>query len=1113
MVAMSFEANYKRLNAAQKQAVDTIEGPVLVVAGPGTGKTQLLALRAANILQRTDTAPQNILCLTYTEVGARNMRERLSSLIGQAAYDIRISTYHGFGSDIIRANAEYFSEYGNEQPVDRLGQDTILQEIFAKLPASNQLWRAESYLKDALDFIAECKNNGLLPDDIRTVAAHNKAFVEEASKNATETLQTVVKMNKSVVPAFESLLNKLAPLAGNKTIAGGVIQPLANLAVSQLNNALTAYEATGKTNELTKFKNDWLAKNSKNQWVFTGMREVNKLLGAADVFEQYNAALKAAQLYDYSDMINRAIAGLTQYDELRFSLHEQYLYVMLDEFQDTNYAQLKLVELLTNNPNAEGRPNILAVGDDDQAIFSFQGADITNMLQFTQMYKDVQVITLTENYRSHGDILHAAAGVATQIEDRLSNQLGTGEKVLAAKNESIKSATIQRQQYKSDVAQFDAVARQIAGLIKAGTPPQEIAVLAPQHRHLEPLIPYLQALDIPIRYDKRENVLDDPHVLELTAMAELITALAANDQPLADSIWPRVLSADFWELPTSTIWKLSWQSNENRYKADKEHHWQALMMEQPALKPIALFFAKLASLAQIDTLETMLDYIVGVAPLTLNEPDLAEYTSPYYDFYFGQSARANTPQEFTHTLSNLTVLRQHLREYRRTADAPLKLQDLLTFVADYHAAGEKLLNTSPYHSAQNAVQLMTAYGAKGLEFDAVFVLATQDDVWGMGARGKSSNITLPPNLQIIRRAGSTKDEKKRLFYVAITRAKHSLFLTGYSQNYAGKNTTALEFLAEADGKVSILPPKHRIILENSQEVLEQEALQHFWTTRHAPLGIQQPDLRELVLPRLEDFQLSATHLNSFTDLVYGGPDAFFINTVLRFPKAPTADGQYGNAMHETLESLQHHLRREGELPDVDEAIKIFTEKLKLKRLSQNDFSRQHERGALALKAFIPQWWHNFTPDAETEKDFKHEGVFVGAAHLSGKLDQLLVDTEQKSIRVVDFKTGKSHAKWTREVKMHKYKQQLLFYKLSVENSHSYKGYDVEQGSLVFVEPDDDGIINELSLPYTTADLERTKKLINAIWHRIKKLDFPDISEYSADLKGIEAFEDWLIENA
>ena len=147
MVSKDFTKEYSNLNPKQKEAVDHIEGPVMVLAGPGTGKTQLIALRAANILNKTDVLPQNICCLTYTEVGARNMRKRLSSLIGQQAYDIKISTYHGFGSDLIRQHREYFIDLNDDKPLDSMGQIKILKEIYELVPTSNPLWREEVYLK------------------------------------------------------------------------------------------------------------------------------------------------------------------------------------------------------------------------------------------------------------------------------------------------------------------------------------------------------------------------------------------------------------------------------------------------------------------------------------------------------------------------------------------------------------------------------------------------------------------------------------------------------------------------------------------------------------------------------------------------------------------------------------------------------------------------------------------------------------------------------------------------------------------------------------------------------------------------------------------------------
>jgi len=1102
---MTFAEGYKQLNSAQKEAVDTIDGPVLVIAGPGTGKTQLLALRAANILSKTDTQPQNILCLTYTEVGARNMRERLTKLIGQDAYDIRISTYHGFGSDIIRQYGEYFVDSSAEKPIDKLGQDAILQEIFKTLPASNPLWRADIYLKDALGFISECKRAQLSPADIRVIAASNESFIGAASEITKQTIPVFARMNKEVGLTFVELLNNIRHLAKAENLPED-ISPLSKMCLEDVIAAVEFYSETGKTNELTAFKNKWLEKNADNEWVMGGMYTVKKMRGGADIYEQYLAALKQKGLYDYDDMITKAIKGLQQNDELRYSLHEQYLYVMLDEFQDTNRSQLKLVELLTNNPVQEGRANILAVGDDDQAIFSFQGAEHANMARFVSLYKDVKIITLTDNYRSHGDILHTAFNVANQIEERLSHTLKTGDKVLAAKNTSIPNAVVSRQNFKSDIAQFDWVANQIAKLIQQGTPAQEIAVIAPQHKYLEPLVPYLQAFDVPVRYDKRENVLEDQHILELIRMAELVMALAQNNHGIADSLWPAVLSGEYWQLPTSTIWRLSWQNYE-----DKASHWQALMMQDAVLGPIALFFARLSQIAHTETLESLFDYIVGVQSVTLNEPDMPTYASPYYEYYFGKKAQTETPQTFTHVLSNLTVLRQKIREYRQDAERPLMLQDLLDFVMDYQNAGEKLLNTSPYHSADNSVQLMTAYGSKGLEFDAVFVLAVHDEVWGMKARGKNNIITLPQNLSVIRYAGSTKDEKKRLFYVAITRAKHSLYLTSYSQNYAGKATEALEFLNESEGKALALPAHLQTVAHNDTDAPALEALQHFWTTRHWG-GAQTVSLRELVLPRLETFQLSATHVNTFTNVVFGGPQEFFLKTILKFPQAPTSDGQYGNAIHETLEAMQHTLRRTGELPDIDQAIAIFTERLKSKRLSDAEFTRQSERGSLALADFIPWWWHNFTPEAQSEYDFRQEGSFVGDAHLSGKLDQLLIDNDDKTIRVVDFKTGKPHSKWTNEPKLHNNRQQLLFYKLLIENSHSFKGYDVNEAKLVFVGADMNGNNAELPISYKQDELNRMAKLVVAVWHRIKNLDLPDISGYSKDLKGITEFEDWLIAN-
>lgn len=1105
---------FSGLNDAQKQAVDTIDGPILVVAGPGTGKTQLLALRAANILQKTDVQAQNILCLTYTENAARNMRERLTQFIGKQAYDLRISTYHGFGSDIIREYSEYFTDFNANKPIDSIGQNKIMHQIYDELPATNVLWRPEVYLKDTLGFISEAKRNLLLPTDIRTIATDNQRAIKEVSKLTKKHLSALIKINKDSPELFKNLLLDLNKNVSNKTLPRNILA-LDQMALRDLAEAIETYNVTNKTNPITTFKNKWLAKDSNNNWVLAGNKEANKMLAAADIYELYLKKLQEQSYYDYDDMILNAIEGLKNNSELRYTLQEKYQYIMLDEFQDTNLAQLELISLLSNNPNSEGQPNVLAVGDDDQAIFSFQGADLTNMIRFYNMYKDVKTITLTENWRSHQQILDTSKYISEQIEERLHSKLGFDAKKLIAKNPKLPNkANIQRRHFKSDIAELDWVATKIANLVKNGAKATEIAVIAPKHKYLEPLVPYLQNQGVPIRYDKRENVFEDPNIIDVINSVKLVIALKDNDYRTADSLWPAVLSAKHLKLATSTIWQLSWQSSENRYKDKVESNWTNLMQKDITLKPIALFYIKLSQIAQYETLEAILDYIVGTNPLELNEPDLKGYRSPYYAYHFGDVKNPQHPILYNQLLSNLTVIRQKLRAYK--SDGPLFIDDFIEFIDAYQNADEKLLNTSPYHESQDAVQLITAFGAKGLEFEYVFVLATLDDVWGMKARDKNSNLSLPENLKIIRHAGSNKDEKKRLFYVALTRAKHSLYITSFGQNYAGKQSTHLEFLDESEENGSLvsqaMPKDNRIVAKDDSNPPGIEAVQSFWHHRHIQ-DASQPTLMELIKPRLEGFQLSATHLNNFTDLVYGGPESFLLNTILRFPKGPSADGQYGNAIHETIDTLHQYNKKNGHLPEIEDIISIYQNKLQAKDLNKNDYKRMLSRGEQALQAFIPVWWHNFSPANQSEASFRNEGVFVDDAHLSGNLDHLLIDHENQELIVVDYKTGKSQAKWSKDIKMHKYRQQLLFYKLLLQGSHTYKKYSVLKGRLVFVEPDENGVINELEIIYDEQELDHLKQLIKAVWQRIMALDLPDVSQFKNDYKGTLEFEDWLINNS
>ena len=1102
------------LNAEQQQAVDTLDGPLLVIAGPGTGKTQLLSARVANILEQTDTPPQNILCLTFTESGAANMRERLTRFIGPAAYDVAISTYHAFGGDLIRRYPEYFTETRLQNPVDELGRHQIVAGIVAAMPYGNPLKQTQHHLEDLISTMSEAKRALLTPADLRAIADENLQYIRHVSHAMQPLFAGFTRMPglAKAGPIFRQLADVLAASAAP---AHQHIRSLAEFAAASLETALAQAAESDSGRPLTTWKNTWLAKDDTNCFVLAGTLESKRMRALADVLEQYGAALETQGLYDFDDMISRAVKALEDNAELRYNLQERYLYLLLDEFQDTNAAQARLVALLTDNPISEGRPNIMAVGDDDQAIYAFQGARYSNMLDFYNAYRDVRVINLTKNYRSHAAILLAAEQTAGQIQERLYRRFDGASKTLEAANSALpQQAVLVRREFLSDIAQADWIAREIRSLIDRGTPAHEIAVLAPRHRQLEPLVPYLDHLGVPVRYEKRENILEAPVVRQLLTMSRLVLALADNNEAVADHLWPQVLSYDFWQLPVSRIWEMSWRIADERGAGQHASWSRMLLADGKAFRIPALLCMSMAGRAGQETGETMLDYLTGTIAADTHEADLPRVYSPLRAYYTGETVRRDDPELFYQTLSHLTVLRARLREHQQTREGALTLRDLITFTDLYEAAGERMINTSPYAQADSAVQLLTVFKAKGLEFQHVFLPSCQDDVWGSTSRGQSNRISLPANLAPIRHAGATDDERLRIFFVALTRAKVGLHLTSVTRTYTGKPTRRLKYLDEReqpDGRVEayILPQHARTVQHDDTAPPSQKTLEKAWHHRHTD-GLTDTSLRALLAGRLRDYRLSPTHLGTFLDLEYGGPERFFLSTLLRFPEAPAPDGEFGNAVHETLEWFQHQVSTRHAAPSISEAIAFFTEHMARRKLTEPRIALETERGRTALAAYLTARSAMFRPDDRAEVNFRGEQVRLGEVLLSGKVDRLEIDQKSRTITVVDYKTGKSHSRWERTPKLDRYRRQLYCYKILVENSRTFSDYRVRQGRLEFIEPDTSGRINTLEVTFTADDEEHTAQLLQALWQHVHQLRFPQTSAYSAGTSGIARFEQDLI---
>ncbi len=1105
-----FDGMYRKLNDAQRQAVDAIDGPLLVIAGPGTGKTQLLSARVANILRQTDVSPSSVLCLTFTEAAAGNMRERLTGMIGEAAYDVHIDTYHSFASDIIRSNPEYFEtidlqtgqDSRMERPIDDIRQLDIIRSIIDGLPYDDPLKKAQHYLKSVSGTISDLKQAALTPADVAAIASENLSACRKLSPpihNLMAPHGSIPRKADTAISLFASINDTLVAHGSN----------LAQTAHTELTAALEHATEQNSTKPLTAWKNTWLTKDEDDNWTFTTPRHAERLASLAKIYATYQDTLQRGGEYDFNDMIIQTIHALQTKPELKFNLQERYQYILLDEFQDTNAAQFELVKQLADHPVHEGRPNIMAVGDDDQGIFAFQGADIGNMIAFINTFRDVQVINLTQNYRSHHDILHVAHQIAGQIESRLHHNLDNVTKTLeAAATHLPKQATIARHEFASQASEFGWIADQIDALSKQGVPLSEISVIAPRHAVLENLVPFLNAQNIPVSYEKRENIFEAPIVQNILLCAEFLQAAAVQDIQNIDMLLPRVLSLYFWKIPTKTIWQLNWAAYAQQRTDGKR--WAELALEDTATQDAAEFLLALGQQADRLPLEHMLDYLTGATPLTLDGD--RSYTSPLKAYYFSAQARQNSPLLFYEAISHLSVIRSVLREQQTTADNQLTIKHLLDLRRTYAEAEQPLINTHPSAQAAEAIQLQTVYKAKGLEYDYVFLPCMLDDIWGSKASGSSNKLSLPPNLQHIRHGVTNEDTKRRLLFVAITRAKHGLFTTSHALKETGKATTPAKYYqerAEESGRVSdVLPTgSNQVIMTERAPAQVSQDVDTMWHARHLAL---QPDLRSLLAHKLQNYRMSPTHLNNFTNVQYHGPEDFLINTLLRFPQAQSNESIYGDALHKTLEWYQKQ-GKDNTWPTTDAATKYFASRIAKTRLPEEQKSTFIQQGTAALTTYLGHNATRLQQPGFAEVDFYKEGVTYQGAVLTGKIDRLEVDAANKTVRIIDFKSGTPSTKWSSQTKYLGYKQQLYFYHLLIERSHTYKGYKVASAALEFLQPLENGqVAPPLELPFDPQEYEEFKQLVVAVWNRIQNLDLPDTSTYAQTAPGMRKFAQDLI---
>jgi DNA helicase II / ATP-dependent DNA helicase PcrA len=685
------------------------------------------------------------------------------------------------------------------------------------------------------------------------------------------------------------------------------------------------------------------------------------------------------------------------------------------------------------------------------------------------------------------------------------------------------------------------VAKEIQRQLENGGKPQDIAVIARKHSTLREATKIFNYYQIPIYYERGQNVLEEEMVKELVTIVRFINSLNKGRELEADELLTEILAYPFWGIDRLDIWKLSINSYKNREPPDSL--WLEIMMKanqenynfsNPSkLRQIADFLLFLAQTDKYEPVERVLDLIIGsdleqISEETEDDGEFPEDTnlrgasfiSSFRQFYFGKRIFSDDKkilinQEYLNLLSSLRTFINAVRKYR--SKDVLKVKDLVEFVDLLEINNLPLIDNSSLNSPENSVNLLTAHKSKGLEFNQVFLLSCHQDEWFPKNRG--DKLSLPSNLPL-NASPDDNDDKLRLFYVAVTRAKNTLHLSTHkfkSAESSKKELVPLYFLDDLE-KSNGEPLKCKKDGSNNKD----NALETWYNAFTKPRSYSRLETTFLDT-LLSDYKLSVTHLINFLDIVNGGPFKFFEDNLLRFPKSKNPQSSYGSAMHNSLNLYLQEYLLNNRLPPLGRLHYFFETSLYHQRLSSKDYSEYLQKGLENLDFYYQNSKDIIHENMKLEYDFSGEGVNLEGAKITGKIDKLEF-LKGNQIIVTDYKTGKplystNQTSASGKIKLWKYETQLLFYKLLIEHSNSFgRSYKVEEGRLEFLDSkshnilssDSELIIYRKQLQKPDADI--LSSLIQIVYQKIIKLDFPEIGHYEKNFKGINKFIEDLLNN-
>ena len=1018
-----FNKNFTRtlasLNPQQREAVEHIDGPTLVIAGPGTGKTHILAARIGQILTVTDTQPHNILCLTFTDAAVQAMRERLTTLIGPEAHKVHISTFHSFCNRVIQDNLDLFGRQDLTQ-LDELERRQIIRQLLDELPHEHALKRGRGsdiyfYEKHLADLFKLMKTEAWTPQYI--------------SRSVDEWLENLPQN-----PDFQYKVTK---------------------------------------------KGLFSKGDLKTDSIFDEVEKMEKLKAAAQLYYRFEALKSAANRYDFDDMVLWVIDAFDRFPFLLRGYQEQFLYFLVDEFQDTNGSQNRILSQLIGFWE---QPNVFIVGDDDQAIYEFQGARLKSLVDFYETYKkDVKVVVLKDNYRSSQNILDSARNIIDNNELRIVKNIHdlNLDKNLKAQGAVAKSTiepkiieyTNRTQEIIDIVDQIEITAKQIAPL-------STTAIIYARHRQIESLMALMNKRNVPYTVRRAINVLDEPLIQNLRLLLEYLSL--ESQQPFSgEHLLFKILNIRFLEIAQQDILKLATYlakknpsnteggteiiENENVFT---KQTWRRTIAQLPKIKfldknqitALSTHLESWITAVGNDPLPVLIEHLLnqsGLLTWILKEESKTEYMQIIFTFFdFVRNETAKRP-------------RLTLADFLKTLD-----------LMDANSIRLEFIKNTVAKDGSNPVVLTTAHSAKGLEFDRVFIVDALKPEWEETRSGNMYRFKLPETLTFTAEADTT-EARRRLFYVAATRAREYLTISYARTDGRSKGLMHSQFLDEMKSndiekrllsEISVLDGQMSLLTEGVE--IESDLIEKSY-------------IKEV----LKNFQLSISALNAYLDC----PLSFYFTYILKVPSQPSECFQYGEAVHFALRKLFGEMLRSKEklFPSSDEFIHFFETDMHHRRpfFEISDFERRLANGRESLLKYYNQFAHKFNKNVVVEKTVvaQIEGVPV-----RGILDKIEFKLDG-TVHIVDYKTGKQIEEKLRKPSARNpfggdYWRQLVFYKLLYENFRANL-IRVTSGEIAYIEADSRGIFKTKNYDFDSKDSEILRGLISETWQHIQAQDF------------------------